>query len=91
MDQNRYVGNMLRVNSERDILYLFSVLHIQLHICENTVMVKKFDVKIFMGLHVFGLPEYDKVDLGTLSVSLYLCMCTLMDGWFSFIFSIQSS
>lgn len=39
-----------------------------------------------MGLHVLGLPEYEKVVFSTVSVSLYLCMCTLlapewMDGF----------
>jgi hypothetical protein len=54
-------------------------------------MVKKFDVKIFMGLHILGLPEYEEVVFGTLSVSLYLCVCTLLaHGWMDF-FHIQYS
>jgi hypothetical protein len=40
---------------------------------ESIVTVKKINPNILMDLHIFSIPEYEKVDFGMLSVCMYVC------------------
>jgi hypothetical protein len=35
---------------------------------------EKTDVEILMGLHIFSIPEYEKLDFGMLSVCMWVCV-----------------